>query len=362
MKPKTAPTPALPQRLSLVAQTSHSLREGIRTGYWREYLPAERELCARLQISRRTLRAALEALQREGLLRVEGRARRIVSRRHSSAARAGRSRVVTVLAARSPRELHPTAMLLLDTLRDNLARAGFRIDFHANPSCFSARPARALAKVAHQNPGAVWVTFGSREPMQRWFMQRLLPLLVLGSCRPGIALPSIDVDFHATCRHAGDVLWRKGHRRFAVVLPRDAFDGDDESERGFREALRPHPEARLRVLRHNGSAAHLCSLLDAALRESAPPTGFFVAHPRDALTVLTHLLRRGKRVPQDAAVLARDDESYLAHTSPVLSRYATDPQHFARKVSAAVRTLAETYTLAPKAIRLMPAFIAGETV
>src|SRR5205085_2774779 len=67
----------LPQRLSLVAQTAGILREQITAGTW-EHLPGERELCARLRVSRPTLRLALEALRKEGLFHVaQGKRRQI---------------------------------------------------------------------------------------------------------------------------------------------------------------------------------------------------------------------------------------------------------------------------------------------
>ena len=251
---------------------------------------------------------------------------------------------------------------MVDALRDRLARAGYAVELCVDRACFSARPGRVLEKLVQAKPAAVWVAFGSKAPMQRWFVQRQIPLLVAGSCGPGIALASVDVDYRATCRHACDVLWRKGHRRLALVQLRDAYDGDVESERGFREALSKHADAQLSVLRHDGSAAHVCSLLDKALHSLSPPTGYLVVCARHALTVAMHLMRRKLRLPLDAAVLSNDDETYLQHTSPVLSRYAVNPDQFASKVAKAVRELVETGSLPPRAIRLMPEFIAGETV
>ena len=198
--------------------------------------------------------------------------------------------------------------------------------------------------------------------MQRWFIGRQLPCLVAGSCAPGIALPSVDVDYRAACRHAGDVLWRKGHRRIALVLAQDAYGGDVTSEEGLRESLHRMSDIHLRVLRHDGTAAHLCTLLDKAMRASPPPTAYVVAHPLHTLTVMMHLLRRGKRIPQDVAVISRDDDPSLQSTSPPVARYATNPVHFARRVSMAARQLAEIGTLPAHAIRLMPNFLPGETV
>ena len=362
MTSKGTPTPALPKRLSLVAQTVQSLCEGIRTGHWKEHLPGERELCERLQVSRRTISAALVELQRKGWLDVSHRQRRRIKAPRATRGTNGQKKVIAVLSPRPFHAILPPMTLVMDALRDKFTEAGGVVEFHVNQACFSARPAHALDQLIHDHPADVWLILGSKEPMQRWFIERQLPCLVAGSCAPGIVLPSVDVDYRAACRHAGDVLWRKGHRRLALVQPLDAYDGDVESEHGFREALNKHPEAQLRVIRHDGTATHLGSLLDKAMHSAHPPTAYLVVHAHRALTVAMHLMRRKLRLPQDAAVISRDNENYLQHTSPVLSRYAVDPVHFARKLSKAVCELAETGVLAPRAIRLIPKFIAGETV
>ena len=244
----------------------------------------------------------------------------------------------------------------------SLATAGYVTGLHVNPACFSSKPDRALDQLVRAHPAAVWVVLGSKESLQRWFIRRQIPALVIGSCAPEFALPSLDVDLRAACRHACGLLLRKGHRQLALVLPQDAYAGDVVSEEGFREALAASPEtARLRVLRHDGTTPHLCSLLDAALQSASPPTAFVVAPAVQVLTVMLHLLRRGRRIPQDAAVISRADDPVLQAATPVVARYAINPEQFARRLSTAVRQLAETGTLPAHAIRLMPAFLPGET-
>lgn len=354
-----SPAAAVPRRISLVSQTVESLRAHLRAGHWQQRLPAERELCRQLQVSRHTLRAALAELESGGLVTLTGRIRQGTAAKRSRSAHS--SRVIVLLP--DPLETFaPRILFMLNVLRADLTGAGYTIELAVAPACFSAKPVKALGKLTQGNRAAVWVALGSKAPMQQWFLQHRLPLLVIGSAGPGMALPSFDIDHYAACRHAGDLLWRKGHRRLALVQPLNTFGGDLDSERGFREALSHHPEARLRVIRHDGTAAHLRSLLDKTLRTDHPPTGYLVVDARHALTVATHLMRRGLRLPQDAAVLARDHESYLDQTSPIVSHYVVDPGQFARKVSKAVRELAETGVLAPRAIRIIPKFIAGETV
>lgn len=362
MKAKAPATPALPQRLSLVAQTVQSLCDGIRTGHWRDQLPGERELCERLQVSRRTLRAALDELQRQGWLSVAGRRRRMIQTKRARAVREAPRKVIGVLAAGAIETLQPPMMVVMDALRDKLTEAGYAVELHASRACFSARPAQALEKLIKHHPAKAWLILGSKEPMQRWFIRQRVPCLVLGSCAPSIALPSVDVDYQAACRHAGSVLWRKGHRRIALVIPQDAYGGDLASEAGLRDALQGLSGTELTVLRHNGTSPHVCSLVDKALRMTDPPTAYLVSHAMPVLAVLTHLMRRGRRVPQDVAIISRDDDPFLRATSPVLACYAINRIPIARRASMAVRQIAETGTLPVQSIRLIPKFVPGETV
>jgi DNA-binding LacI/PurR family transcriptional regulator len=362
MKIVPSPPLAMPRRLSLVAQTAQSLREGIRSGLWRKQMPGERELCDRLQISRRTLRAALEDLQHQGWLEVAQRHRRRIRSRRQAPSPAAQKRVVGVLSPWSFLKLHSPMTLVVDALRDQIAADGGTLEFHTNRACFSAQPAHALNKLVQNHPATVWLIIGSKEPMQRWFIRHRLPCLVAGSCAPSVNLPSLDVDYRASCRHAGGVLWRKGHRRIALVVPQDAYGGDVASEDGLKEAIEHLSGTHLQVLRHDGSATHLCALLDAALRSPVPPTAYLVARALHVLTVMTHLMKRGKRIPEDVALIARDYEPFLQGASPEVAHYSTNPVQIARRISMAVRQLAETGALPAHAIRLMPSFVAGETV
>lgn len=354
--------PELPQRVSLVADTARALRENIRLGAWHNVLPGERELCARLQVSRPTLRAALEELQRDGTLEVATRRRRRILPGPDLQSTKAATRVIAVISPRPLLAMPPSAVVMVDELRTDLARAGFELELIANPASFSGHPDRTLEGLVSRTRADAWIAFGSREPMQRWFLRRQLPCLVAGSCAPGIALPSIDIDYRATCRHAGGLLLGKGHRRIALCLPEGATGGEADSELGLREATAGSESARMSLIRHDGSALNLCALLDKILTSDIPPTAIIVARAVHVLTVITHLQRRGLQIPGDMAVISRDDESFLRHLTPTVARYTLAPTRFTRRLSRAARQLAETGSLPPRATRLIPKFVPGETV
>ncbi|MEN9631992.1 MAG: hypothetical protein RL077_396 [Verrucomicrobiota bacterium] len=354
--PAVALTP--PKRVSLVAQTVHSLRAALAAGYWRETMPGERELCQTLEVSRPTLRAALAELEREGGLKSVARTRRRIVAKATPLHPA--SRIVAVISPAPLRQLAPNMVLVIDALRDHLGRSGWTMQMHVSRSCFTRHPDRALQKLTARAPAAIWLLITSVRPMQEWFLRHSLRCLVAGTCSEGIGLPSVDAAHHATGRHAGALLLRKGHRRITLVRSDENTGGDNESVRGFREAIASAPTTTLEIMSYR-SRDHLIRLLDLALRSNAPCTAYFVLRSVDVLTVITHLLRRNRRIPQDAAVISRDGDEFLDHVSPLVTRYVTDTDRFAQQISRLVRTAAETGTLNPRAIRLMPKFIAGKT-
>jgi DNA-binding LacI/PurR family transcriptional regulator len=353
----------LPRRVPLAIETARALRLAISRGTWVDFLPGERDLCARFQVSRPTLRAALEELASDGEIERTPRKRcRILSSPAPRTLRRRESRVIAAIASRPLLAMPPSAVVMVDELRANLARAGFQLELMVSPACFSKRPERALRELTSRIEAAAWITFGSREPMQRWFSRSALPCLVAGSCAPGIPLPSVDLDYRAACRHAGGLLRKGGHRHIALCLPEGATGGEALSEEGLREALAGDPSMRLTVFRHDGTPENLRAHLDALMSRATPPSAILVARAAHVLTVLTHLQRKGLHIPRDVAIVSRDDESYLAHLSPTIARYQIDPALFPRRLSLAARQLAETGTFPPHAVRLIPRYLPGDSV
>lgn len=348
----------LPERVSLVTQTARVLRQGLEIGRWPGAMPGERKLAEQLRVSRPTLRAALEQLQQEGLLQNAQGKRRQALAKASGLKAPSIPKSICLLSPHTLDAVPPFVLFWIDELRARLAEQGTSMEFVVRPSVYHARGERAWTEVVQSHPSAAWVLFLSTEPMQRWFAKNKIPALVVGSCPPDNPLPSVDVDYRAACRHAAQWFSGHGHKRLALLLPASGCPGDEESEQGFREGA---AGGEVKVVRHDATVAGVCAKVDRLLTTADAPTAFLVARSAHALTVLTHLQRRGIKVPQQVALISRDEDPYLQHAVPVVARYTSRPQQFARKVGEALVQVLEPTGGRVKAVRLMPEFSRGET-
>jgi DNA-binding LacI/PurR family transcriptional regulator len=355
---------SIPRRQSLVSQTAAILREEIRKGEWREWLPGERALCEALQVSRNTLRAALLQLKRDGVIRsAHGAGNRIISR---PPRRAGtlRSHDVALLSPEALERLRPSQTLWIDELRAMLSERGCRLHVFHGPQYYRANPAAALEKLVAQHPHGCWVLALSNEPMQRWFERRGVPCVVSGSAYAGLNLPFRDLDHRALCRHAAGVMLGQGHRKVALLIPKSRRAGDLESEAGFVEGVRtsPHPDAEVAVSYHDATVSGISQALRRLMEQKPPPTALLVANAYYYLTVIGRLAQTGWRIPQDVSVISRDEDPFLSFVVPTPARYVASHHTMARTLLRPVLELLEGGVVTHSAIRIMPDFIRGETL
>ena len=350
-------------RPPLAEQAAEILRTALRDGVWIDRLPGERELSRRLNISRPTLRAALDRLTQDGWLEnSQGRARTIV--RRPPAPPSPPRQVIGLLTPLPLPEVPPFALCWMDKLRELLAGEGWQLEIHSGRRWYSRRPEKDLAALTQQAPAAAWILFSTNERMQRWFAENQLAGVLSGTCHEGVELPAVDFDYRAVCRHAVGEFLARGHQRIVLLLQDTGAAGDRESEAGFLEGFqnRAAAEVMSQVVRHDGTPQHIRQRLEGLLRQRAVPTAFLVGRSMPALTVASELLRRGIRLPQDAAVIARDSDHFFDYFSPSLARYRANPESHARSLFRIVRQLTGGTTSHPRSAALMPEFYAGESL
>ncbi len=354
----------LPQRNSLVSQTADILQSEILRGTWRDWLPAERALCEKLQISRNTLRSALRKLKRDRVIVAQhGAGNRILGRPKSRR----RNKELTTVGLLTPEpleRLRPLHTLWIDELRALLIEQGCRLHLYHGQQYFRQSPGVALQKLVRQNPHGCWVLSLSNEPMQCWFEKNEVPCLVAGSIYPGINLPFRDLNHRAMCRHAAGVLLGLGHRRVALLMNKSNRAGDLDSEAGFLDGMRRSGATGVepQVLRHDGTIAGVCHALCRLMEQKLPPTALLVVNPFHYLTVSSRLAQQGWRIPQDISVMSRDEDPFLSFLIPEPSRYVASPHLFARGLLRPILELLHGHFPSEKTSMIIPKFIKGESV
>ncbi len=352
-----------PQRLSLVAQTVTILKEHLASRPAGAKLESERELCRELGVSRVTLRTALAKLVREGHLHSGQGKRRVISTPGLQLQPDKASRDVVALSPVPLHAVEPRVLFWIDELRNTLAKENHRLTFVDQRNCYSEHPQRALEELAARLRPAVWLLYLSTHTMQEWFFARGLPAVIPGSRHEGVRLPSVDVDYRATCQHAVGRFLAKGHRCLALLNPRSVAAGDLESEAGFRHAgSTAGAGIETVVAQHDGTVAGVSTSLDRLLARAKPPTAFLVSRPTHALTALGHLIQRGLRFPKDAVLIARDHDSFLEHAVPSIARYQTDPIVFGHTLSRVVLEITSGGNARPQDYRLLPRLLPGQTL
>lgn len=352
------------KRPSLVTEAASELRNTLGSELWSDYLPGERVLSSQLQVSRQTLRAALEQLRREGLIQVEPGRRRRILRVSGEASQRAQSKVVCMLSPMPLHLLRPFDIFLVDNIREHLAEAGYHLELHVSPRYYSKHPFKALESLVHQKATAAYILFLATLPIQRWFLNRQLPVCVAGSSYPDVPLPSVDIDYRAVCRHAVGTFFSKGCQQVVLLIENILRAGDEASRQGFLEAVQGLSGTGRRgiIAEHDGTAIGICKKLDALLCASPPPDAFLVANSAHVLTVLGHLLRKGIRLPAQVKLISRNDDSFFQYVVPTVARYFSPPTLFARKLSRIAVQLARGANVQSKKILLVPQLMPGETL
>jgi DNA-binding LacI/PurR family transcriptional regulator len=345
---------------SIAMQVAQALRTEIGSRSWQRSLPGERQLAVQFQVSRKTIRKALAELRAEGVLQTERSRGSVIP---GARRRRGPTHPRIALLLPEPLEgSRPFTALWVNHLMGLLQETGHPLQIFHGAKYFGPNAAGALARLTAANSARCWLVARSNRPLQEWFAASGLPALISGSAHPGVALPSVDIDHRALCRHAAGLFLRLGHRRLALFLEPGGHGGDIESEQGFRAGLATAADALEPIVcTPERSAPSILREVQRLLASREPPTGLLLSNSYSYLTVLSYLGSLGRRVPRDMSVISRDEETFLRFMHPTPTYYATPPAKFAQALHLALkRILAGDRD--PFASRIMPDLVPGKSI
>lgn len=353
--------PLLPQRISLTDQVVEVVRGGLGSARWTDRLPSEAGLCRELQVSRVTLRRALQQLIRENWIEAGGRGRhhRIVGKPPSSLVQT--TRTVRILTPFNSAKLGSSDHSLLEALSGVLSAAGYRLETECHPQVFErCRPSK-LARLDALPDTAAWALFFSTGEIQQWFVASGRPTVVAGRVHDDLPLSSIYPDSGAAARHAAGLLCSRGHRELVYLIANLTSLSDRLASETFVAEARGHG-ARVRIVNYEAGTGSAGRAMMNLLASRPRPTGFVTGASELAITVLCHLQASGIRIPAEASVISLWDDFSLSFTHPVVTRYRTDGKTLGHQIG---RTLLDQLRHGSGKVRtvpVIPEYVAGESV
>jgi len=190
----------------------------------------------------------------------------------------------------------------------------------------------------------------SSRVVQQWFCDHLLPAIVLGSAFPGLPLTSIDSDYRSMGHHAAGLFLGKAHRRIVWMVPESRPCRGHGNREDFSTAS------------DGASGSDLIQKISQLFASPAPSTAFFVISPFATTALVTHLLSRGLRIPQDVSVITRDYDPLLEWIRPPSAHYIPPLRRIASRISRLAVEMATSSPFPLYHIQIMPQFCCSESL
>jgi DNA-binding LacI/PurR family transcriptional regulator len=352
-----------PRREFLADQVVRVLRREIQAGRWREWLPGERSLIKVLNVSRPTLRAALQQLVASREIKLHPRQGYEIRPGTKSRPTPPRlaNREIGLICPEKIYSMPSYVVQLVDLLRAMCGEAGLHLEIFEGRRFARTDPGRLMTQLVRSHPKACWIPIMADRRMQQWFARTGTPVVIYGNLYEGVRLPGAGIDYRACIRHATAQLAAKGHRRVALVAHDLRRAGEQESVGGFHEAAADDMETTV-VARPDDNVAALRRQIDGLLRVERPPTALIVCRTHHYATVATHLLAAGRRIPRDISLICRGEDPFLHFLAPTPAFYRVNLEMLARSLFRAVRRVAAGSPPAQEQQRVLPQFVPGASL
>jgi DNA-binding LacI/PurR family transcriptional regulator len=185
----------------------------------------------------------------------------------------------------------------------------------------AAERARVESYVTSHLDGVVLVSTHAHDPLLVSLGDAGIPAVVAGRPPEGVALPYVDADNVGGACVAVDHLLGRGRTRIGTITgPLDMPPGLDRRT-GYRQALaavgRPHDPGRDAT--GDFSAASGERATSALLDHDPDLDAIFAASDLMAVGAVRTLIRAGRRVPDDVAVVGFDDSVVAETATPALT-------------------------------------------
>ena len=351
------------KRVPYYEQCASVVLKAIKAGQYKvgEFLPSERELSRRFEVSRLTLRKGLADLVRKGVLEsVPGAGNRVVMKPGGAV----KSRLIGCVMNRQAgvRTLSPYYADVFGGLEAGLTDSGYALvfssvksgDLWAASGAVRIRTAAIIAGCA-----GVLLIGGLPDELANLYRKKGVAVVLIDRVGPR-NVPCVHPDNHAGAFELARYLVGLGHRRVAFLgAPEDPVV--EARLGGLKKALgEAGGTFQAKDFIHGNyeiQPAHEAMKAYLGRNRHRLPTAVMAVNDEAAIGALRAIRESGLRVPDDISVAGFDDIAWASHTVPPLTTVRIPREEMGRAAARAVVVQLEGGPAVPAATVLHTALV-----
>lgn len=312
---------------SVTDQAVEILKEGMRTGKWKDALPGRVRLAEELGVSHQTIEEAMRRLAKDGWLKAQGPGkRRLIILPEGNAV--PRNFRVMYLSYDPMSPGLPEALDLLEQLR----MEGFEVRTAPKALLEMDMDLKRIARLVQQNPADAWIiASGSREVLE-WFSQQPVPAYAYFGNK--VDIPIAGCSIRRNMPMLIQRLVKLGHSRIVFLCREEHFVPEPSAFcrlyiESLKEAGITPSSYNMPVWGYKPQGLQRC--LDS-LYKLTPPTALITSETAIMIAMRDYLARRGIISPRDVSLISLDQSEFFEWSDPQVSHFYWDPRPLHRRV------------------------------
>lgn len=291
-------------------------------------MPGPKPLADQLGVNHKTVEAALDLLEKEGLLQAPGPGQR---RRIQPDAnpQTGRLRFHLLLHQR-----RDNGSALLTEILHRLREAGHVVTVaERRVGDFCHKPQAFLDWFQSRDSDA-WIIHNGPRSLLEWCVANQQPVFAISGERQGLPIAGSGPDKVPAMREAVGRLVELGHRRIVLLARKDflASSGRDMAE-AFGAELERHqlPVGAYNLPAWNPQPSAFRQCLEGLMRH-APPSALFIDEPDLFIATQHHLAGCGMSCPRDVSLICMQKDAHFDWCRPAISHFEWDGASMLRRI------------------------------
>jgi DNA-binding LacI/PurR family transcriptional regulator/biotin operon repressor len=301
----------------------------LRKWAWSGVMPGGDKLAAELGVGRDTVEAALQKLEKEGLLVNQGRRRGRLIAAPTGRGSTRRLRLGVLLDEDANRRLDYVV-----AFEHELEQAGHAVCHPPHTLSDLGMGAKRIAAMVGRIEVDGWLVLGASREVLEWFAARETPVFAIFGRRQSLRIAGVGPDKLPSLGEAVGALVELGHRRIVLLTrKRRRLPQPGNFERAFLEALVAHgiEPGPYHLPDWEETIDDLHARMEALFRLT-PPTALILDEAPFFVAAQHFLARRGLSVPEHVSLVCNDADPAFDWCKPPVSHIRWDSGPVVRRI------------------------------